>query len=170
MKKNFTLLELIVATFLIALIVDAVLHFYTQNYVNENQIKQVRTICIEQEITKRRLQSVFASLSSPVKSEKINQYIFLFNNHIDPNPLLSNKINAKLFINDKHQLILHTVNPQTQTNHEEILMHKVDALKIYYFSSKEKNKEGKIFKISITSNNKDFSFVCFPTRKETISL
>jgi Tfp pilus assembly protein PilE len=206
MKKPFTLLELIISVTLIALLIHTLLHFYTQNYLSENKMKQIRTICIEQELTRQRLKTVFSHLSSTIKCidrnshldskqkncdnvdavtrQRDNQllndvrykdssyesqltYSFSFDNKVDPDPLLSSKLNAQLFVNNHQELILYIFNKKNNASHSQILMHDVKSINIVSFE-----KNNKIIKITITTNHIPYilSFICFPKNINTITI
>jgi hypothetical protein len=145
-KRFFTLIEILIALFLIGTILTTLFRFFSSTSILEKKLKEVK----EDIFFKNNLQVKFDTLFSKIfhknfsktsyfYTDEKNHLHFVFDNGIDPNPKFSSHIKATLFLNKNNELILKTMpfkkNPKIYR--EEILIKNVKSLNFEFFSKKD---------------------------------
>ena len=147
-KKFFTLIEILIALFLIGTILTMLFRFFLSTSILEKKLQEVK----EDVFFKNNLQVKFDTLFSNIfhknfsktpdfYTDEKNHLHFVFDNGIDPNPKFSSYLKAILFLNKNNDLVLQTMplkkNPKIYR--EEILIKNVKSLNFEFFSKKDSN-------------------------------
>lgn len=146
-KRSLTLLEVIIALVLAAILLSTLFTFYRNLFVTRSQIQTSKNISLQRVLTQERLTQIFGKLLSEVEEEKgvifytagHNKALslilyFAYDNGIDPDPQYCGTVKALLYLSLEKKLTLLTLPAR-----EEILLEDVDSLFFAFFDIKEKS-------------------------------
>lgn len=149
-KRFFTLIEIIISLFLITIIITFLFGYFTKISKVELEIEKTKKIVYEKGNLHIRLNNIFAELYSKeinqnpfyTEFEKNTKNICLninFNNGVDPDPNFSDILKAKIFVNEKKDLILEIFSNDKKNKipRREILFKNVDNLEYKFLSNND---------------------------------
>ena len=169
-RAPLTLLEIMIALSLAAIILSTLLYSYKQyslHYVNLTKCKEELLLKTKLQL---RLSQVFSKIAnhSHFYLEK-GKLFFHFDYGIDPRPDFCGKLQGLLYVDAKQRLPLISWSEKEEPR-REVLFEKVSNLKFFFFDQKEKKWVGEwskdkgippLFKILV--NGENFSFFLSPT-------
>ena len=144
------LLETLIALSLAAVLLTALLHFFAASLQLSRKVDLARNRLYEYEHLSMRLQTLLTNISSQSDLSDLADAFFytvqeesslvaIFNNGIDPDPLFSGPIRAKLFLKN-HDLIL-DLSPLEKMakpmHRQETLLSEVNSLKLQFLAKKD---------------------------------
>jgi len=147
-KNNFTLIEVLVCIFLIGMIFSLLFKFFTQITILEIKIDKAAEKIHQSNNFYVQLTNCFSKIKlkdfdkSPfytkLESNKLIMH-FCFDNGVDPDPDLSDVVDAMIYVNDEKKLILEIKkNENALTKSRKIiLLKKVEKINYLFLSSKD---------------------------------
>ena len=159
-KRSFTLLELLISLSLSAIIITLLLTFTFKLFLTERKIKIAKQELLGLAALEIKLRSLFSELildgnhhktTLQNKRQSVNFYtakkesrlFFLFDAHIDPNPLFSGPLQGELFLDEHKNLKLITRSLIEKTAPKiETLASNIQALDFTFFKRKEAEYPG----------------------------
>lgn len=161
-KKAFTLLELLVACVLTAVLLSFLTYFYSQISLTDHEIETLRvheskisyletklhTLAADIEAIHGKKEKFFFSTTAdtaPYVQQDSPTLLFRYNNRADMYPELASIVIGRLFVDTDHRLVLVTApipTPQTRAQpiaKREVLYEGVERLALWFFPMDEKN-------------------------------
>lgn len=115
-KKNFLLLEILIALSLMGTMISLLFSFMVQSLRVEKKIEKARLAILERQNLHIRLQDLLTSLSpqgnqpalysQKFPKEENESLVAFFDNGIDPDPLFSGIVTGRIYIDEDHNLTL----------------------------------------------------------------
>lgn len=115
-KKNFLLLEILIALSLMATMISLLFSFMVQSLRVEKKMEKARFAILERQNLHIRLQDLLTSLSpgnglpalysQKFPKEENESLVVFFDNGIDPDPLYSGIVRGRIYIDETHNLCL----------------------------------------------------------------
>lgn len=156
MKRSFTLLELIIAISLAAILLSTLLFFYSQVYKADQKLFKIEETNFHLMLAESRLQDVlpktvsqktkkgdfvfFTTKGSPLFKEGTESLLFIYDNGIDLDKPFSNHVLGRLFVDKEGQLTLATwPSPKRWEDNslppmkKDVLLTNVDGLSFSFF-------------------------------------
>jgi hypothetical protein len=151
--QNFTLLEVMISLFIVAILLSVVFRFFFALNTSEKKMQTTKHYVLKKHHLRVKLNDVFSKIvyksfsKEPFFYTANNALNFKFDNGIDPDPNFSSNIEAKLYIDKQDNLILKTMPlEQQKTYREEILMENVNSLSFeFLYNLHPKSSSQKIF-------------------------
>lgn len=166
-KKNFTLLEVIIALFLISIILSFIFTFFSNLTKIEKNIEATKKEIYERNFLYIKLNNIFTNLKDQFFTTDENNKLtfnFLYDAKVDLNPNFSSIINGKLYIDEKDDLILESIsNDKKDEKRKEILFHKVKKIEAKFLAN---DSDTNYLKEKVSSNINWYFF--WPKEKKTI--
>jgi type II secretory pathway component PulJ len=150
MKKHpLSLLEVVIALSLTAILMSVLFSFYRQSAVLNLKLEKNKQIVLERNVFQQRMMRVFDNLlwdkdqkkdfpiSIHSKGDARGQTIQLtFDNGIEPSPEWGGRVSGRLFVDKNKQLVLETIGKDGSVR-KDIFFQKVDELQVVAFDVKE---------------------------------
>lgn len=138
MKKNFTLIELIVSLFLISTILFVLFKFFISISKVEISFEKSKKEIFFKNRMNVKLNTIFSKLSSKTfKFYTENRSLFFeYDRGIDPDPAFSAIISSSLFINKKKELILRIYSSDNKSLKDEVLAKNIKDLSFEFIYKK----------------------------------
>ncbi len=150
-KRPFTLLELLIALGLVAILLTVLFRFFALSVRMDQKIEQAREILHQQQQAQTRLSSVLTSIAPRSSLEASGGSCFytrkdvmpglfvVFDNGIDPNPLFSGPVLGRIYIDGGANLSL-AICPLEKTagelHRKEMLIPHVQAVRFQFLAKK----------------------------------
>jgi len=179
-KRSFTLIETIIALFLLSIILTFTFGFFAKLTRVEKQIEVTKNKIYANNNLHIRLNNIFANIitenfynnspfySSFERNDKNQTLNLIFDNGVDPNPYFSERVQAKIFINkDNIYLEITPRNDKINMNRKEILFTNVNTIKYKFLAAKDLEMQ----KYQIEKVNEDiYWYSAWPKNKKTLPL
>lgn len=148
-KRFFTLIETIVALFLITIILTFLFGYFSKITKTEKEIEDIKNIVYQKNHLHIRLNNIFSQINikdfdqSPFytkyENEKNLSLNLYFDNGVDPDPNFSDIIKAKIFIDKKKNLWLYiwARDKKIKDPKKELLLTNVDKIEYKFLASKD---------------------------------
>lgn len=149
-KRYFTLIEVIVSLSLITIIITFLFGYFTKITKVEHEIEHLKKIVYTKSNLQIRLNNIFSQLyskdmnQSPFYTEleknKKNMTLFInFDNGVDPDPNYSDIIKAKIYLDDKNNLVLEmfSKDKKTKASRKEILYSNIKNIEYKFLSQSD---------------------------------
>lgn len=146
-KHLFTLIEVIISLFLITLVITFLFGFFTRIAKAEKQIEEIKKEVYQKNNFQIHLSNIFTQLysknydQSPFYTEydknKKNLCLHVnFDNGVDPDPNYSHIIEAKIYVDEKNDLILEmfSKDEKTKISRRKILFTNIKKFKCKFLS------------------------------------
>jgi len=162
-KYFFTLVEVMIALFIAAILLGVVFRFFSQIMICEKRMQNAKEYVLEKNNLEIKLTSIFSQLiyknfsKDPFFYTKDNSLYFHFDNGIDPNPQFSSEVAAQIFIDKNSDLILQirSLDKKYKICREEILMKNAAELSFEFIKKVYPKTPGQnIFFETVTSWDK----------------
>jgi type II secretory pathway component PulJ len=147
-KNNFTLLEIVIALFLISIIMTYLFGFFTKVLKIETDIEKKKEQIFERNNLHIKLNYIFShvaqkgmsKLNSLYNEENEKKVVYIkFNNETDPDPKFSGYIKAKISLDKNNNLLLQTFSKDKNEYREEILFKNVKNIKYQFLANGNEN-------------------------------
>jgi hypothetical protein len=166
-KKNFTLLEVIIALFLISIMLSFIFTFFSNLTKIEKNIEITKNEIYERNFLYIKLNNIFTNLKDQFFTTDENKELtfnFLYDAKVDLDPNFSSIINGKLYIDENDNLILESFsNDKKDEKRKEILFKKVKTFEVKFLSN---DSDTNYLKEKISSNVNWYFF--WPKEKKSI--
>lgn len=152
-KKTFVLFELLIAFSLMGILLSFLFSYLVQTMKLEKKMETLRERVFEREKLQITLQNLFLSLTSDstlpalyidtIEEEKNPSLIAYFDHGIDPDPLFSGKVMARIYLDPQKNLKLALFPIQEEGKQlwrEEILAKNVKSYAFSFFDGKDKSE------------------------------
>lgn len=144
-RRNLTLLEVMIALSLTAILLSVLFTFYRETMLYKGKIQKVKEQTLSHQLVQQRLGHLFSAIHSGEKEEK-NSPFYLgnssesslpalyvqYDNGIDPNPAFSHVLTSTLFYSKTKELYLSTASRDGGTR-KELLATQVDSLSFAFY-------------------------------------
>jgi hypothetical protein len=189
-KRALSLLEIIIALALTAILVSVLFSFYRQSSVISLQLEQAKQKILSQEMFQERMAQVFNQVHLEAEKGDLPLYTSFFgdadgavlnvsyDNGVDHQPEFCDTIKGMLYLNHKKEICF-LMKSKENLSRTEVFFDGVNELKFHFFDLEEKEwtslwpKEKKtlpaMIKMSLYLKSKKkepFEFVCFLTSKK----
>ena len=153
-KHSFILIEIIISLFLITILLTFLFGYFSKITKIEIEIENIKNEVYKKNNLHIRLNNIFTQLNLKdfdqgrfySKYEKDSKHLSLYlnyNNGIDPNPNFSEIVKAKLFVDDKNNLLL-VIWPKDnkiKTARKEILLTNINKIEYKFLGEKDLQME-----------------------------
>lgn len=142
-KKSIFLLEILIGLSLMALLLSFLFHSIFHIAKMETSLHRAREHLFSRQYLQMRIQDLLlgASEEKPpytrvFEGEKKESLVLFFDQGIDPDPLFSGKVWARLYLDEDKNVSL-LISGEKERQRKEILLSNVDSLQFEFFSQKK---------------------------------